>query len=419
MKKILSCLMLSIFMIINVCGCSSKSVDSTETAQKTSAKTSNDTVSLTIFCEEDTFDLTNKLLESFKNEHKDTNFEFKLVKHSDSDMKNDILRDVNADFDLFTFPDDQFDSLNASGVLSEVPNSDEIRNRNIENASNCASYKGKMYAYPYTADNGYFLYYNKAYLNDSDVQTLDGILSVANANGKNISMQLNSGWYMYSFFGQTGLKFNINDDGLTNSCEWNSTDNSIKGIDVAKSIKTLIDNPAFKCYADEEMISGFQDGSVIAGISGTWEASNLQKILGDNFGAVKLPTYTCNNQQVQMSTFIGYKMIGVNSYSKNKEWAHKIADYLTNENSQLQRLQELSIGPSNINVSESDETKNNLAISAILNESDFGVVQRVGNSYWNACTDFYNSLQSKSYNDTELQELLDTMVAEITKNVGN
>lgn len=67
MKKILSCLMLSIFMIINVCGCSSKSVDSTETAQKTSAKTSNDTVSLTIFCEEDTFDLTNKLLESFKN----------------------------------------------------------------------------------------------------------------------------------------------------------------------------------------------------------------------------------------------------------------------------------------------------------------------------------------------------------------
>ena len=27
-----------------------------------------------------------------------------------------------------------------------------------------------------TADNGYFLYYNKKYLSDSDVKTLDGIL---------------------------------------------------------------------------------------------------------------------------------------------------------------------------------------------------------------------------------------------------
>lgn len=415
MKKILSCLMLSIFMIMNVCGCSSKSVDNTETAQKTSAKTSDDTVSLTIFCEEDTFDFTNKLLESFKNEHKDTNFKFKLVKHSDSDMKNDILRDVNANFDLFTFPDDQFDSLNASGVLSEVPNSDEIKNRNIENASNCASYNDKMYAYPYTADNGYFLYYDKSYFSDEDIKTLDRILEVCNASSKHIGMELDSGWYMYSFFGQTGLNFSINDDGLTNSCDWNTG----VGLDVAKAIKAFIDNPAFEYAKSDALVEGFTNGSIIAGVSGTWNASVIKNILGDNFGAIKLPTYTCNNQQVQMSTFIGYKMIGVNSYSKNKELAHKVADYLTNENSQLQRLQELSVGPSNINVSKSDEVKNNLAISAILNESDFGIVQRVGNSYWNACTDFYNSLQSKSYNDTELQELLDTMVAEITKNVGN
>ena len=36
-----------------------------------------------------------------------------------------------------------------------------------------------MYAYPLTADNGYFLYYNKAYFSEEDVQSLDRILELA------------------------------------------------------------------------------------------------------------------------------------------------------------------------------------------------------------------------------------------------
>lgn len=414
-KKVLSCLLLTSILVTSLCGCSSKVSTSTESSSKKASSSSSGTVSLTLYCEEDTFDLTNQLLDSFQKENSGTKFEFNLVKHSDAGMKNDVLRDVNADFDIFTFPDDQFDSLNAAGVLSEVPNSDEVKNRNVEGASECASYNGKMYAYPYTADNGYFLYYDKSYYTDEDVKTLDGVLSVANANGKNFSMQLDSGWYMYSFFGQVGLDFGVNEDGLTNHCDWNSE----KGFGVVKALKSVIDNPAYKNYNGEAMVNGFTDGSVIAGVSGTWDASNLKKILGDNMGAVKMPTYTYNGQQVQMATFTGYKMMGVNNYSKNKEWAHKVADYLTNETSSLTRLTELSVGPSNIKASESDELQKQPAILAILDEAQFGVVQRVGNSYWGACTDFYNSLKAKSYSDAELQELLDTLVTEITKSVGN
>lgn len=408
-KKMLSCLLLTSLVFT---GCASSEVS---TEQMEVSRGSSSTVSLTMYCEEDTFDLVNELLEGFKKENTGTNFEFNLVKHSDADMKNDVLRDVNAEFDLFTFPDDQFDSLNAAGVLSEVPNSSDISSRNNETASACATYDGKMYAYPYTADNGYFLYYDKSYFSDSDLQTLDGILNVCNANGKYMTMQMDSGWYMYSFFGQTGLNFSINDDGLTNSCDWNAG----VGLDVAKAIKAFIDNPAYKYANDDDMVKGFTDGSVIAGVSGTWEASNLKAILGDNLGAVKMPTYNCGGTQVQMATFTGYKMIGVNAYSKNLDWAHKVADYLTNETSQMKRLTEKSIGPSNINAAKSDEVKNQPAILAILDEAQYGAVQRVGNSYWNACTDFYNSLKAKSYNDAELQELLDTLVSEITKSVGN
>lgn len=365
-KKLLSCILLVSLLFT---GCASSEV-STEKSKEAVKNTSSSTVSLTMYCEEDTFDLVNELLEEFKQENTGTNFEFNLVQHSDADMRNDILKNVNAEFDLFTFPDDQFDSLNAAGILSEVPNSSEISSRNNESASACATYGGKMYAYPYTADNGYFLYYDKSYFSDEDVKILDRILEVCNASSKHIGMELDSGWYMYSFFGQTGLNFSINDDGLTNSCDWNTG----VGLDVAKAIKAFIDNPAFKYAKSDALVEGFTDGSIIAGVSGTWNASVIKNILGDNFGAVKLPTYTCGNKQVQMTTFTGYKMIGVNSYSKNLDWAHKVADYLTNESSQLKRLTEKSIGPSNINAANSDEVKKQPAILAIIDEAQYGVV---------------------------------------------
>lgn len=49
----------------------------------------------------------------------------------------------------------------------------------MEGAIDAATVDDTLYAYPMTADNGYFLYYNKKYLSDSDVKTLDGILKVA------------------------------------------------------------------------------------------------------------------------------------------------------------------------------------------------------------------------------------------------
>lgn len=50
-----------------------------------------------------------------------------------------------------------------------------------------------------TADNGYFLYYDKNVLSDEDVQTMDGMLEALNAAGRSFSMELNSGWYLYTF----------------------------------------------------------------------------------------------------------------------------------------------------------------------------------------------------------------------------
>ena len=56
---------------------------------------------------------------------------------------------------------------------------------------------------------------------------------------------------------------------------------------------------------------------------------------------------------VQMASFTGYKMMGVNAYSKHKDWALKLADWFTNEENQMLRLEERDQGPSNKNAAAS------------------------------------------------------------------
>lgn len=90
-------------------------------------------------------------------------------------------------------------------------------------------------------------------------------------------MEFNSGWYMYSFFGNTGLELGLNDDGVTNYCTWNSTDNSIKGADVVNRMMELTSSPAFVNRADGDLPAALASGKVIAAISGVWNSTTSKR----------------------------------------------------------------------------------------------------------------------------------------------
>lgn len=303
----------------------------------------------------------------------------------------------------------------AAGALEPVPNADEIREANLDEAVAAASVNDTLYAYPMTADNGYFLYYDKNYLTEEDVQTMDGLLAAAGAVGKKVTMDWSSGWYLYAFFGNTGLDFGVNDDGVTNYCNWNAADGSIKGTDIEEALLAIAQNPAFLSCTDTEFMEGVQDGTIVAGVSGVWNAAEIKKVWGNDYGAVKLPTYTCAGQQIQMSSFTGYKMMGVNAYSKHKDWALKLADWFTNEENQMLRLEERDQGPSNKNAAASEQVQAVPAIQAVIAQAQYGKLQRVGNSYWDAMTEFGNLMATGSTNGTDPQEVMDTLVAGITQ----
>lgn len=422
-KRLMSAMLTGILAVSMLNGCGQSGSDSQNAVETTQSAepTENDggTVALRVWAEESTYDALNRMIDSFKEQYKgQADFDITLEQNSDAQTRDNVLGDVHEAADVFIMADDQLASMVAGGALYPVPNADEVKAANAEGAVEAATINDTLYAYPMTADNGYFLYYNRKYISDSDIATFDGILKAAKKNKKKVMMDWSSGWYLYSFFGNTGLDFGINDDNVTNHCEWNAKKGKIKGVDIAEAMLAIQKSGAFKSGTDTDFLAGAEDGSVAAGVSGVWNETALRKAWGDDLGAAKLPTYTVAGKQVQMASFTGYKLIGVNAYSQHPEWAAKLADWMTNEQNQTIRFEMNGQGPSNTKAADSDAVKKSPSIQAVIAQSEFGKLQRVGNSYWDACTTFGTIMGAGNPDHVSLQKLMDNLVEGITKSVA-
>ena len=414
-KRKLSILLSIMVMSMFLGGCGENQTSTGSEQEALTQETDNSgVVHLKVWSDVSQFELLQKMVDSFQEKYaNEATFEVTFENVSESGTKDAILGDIYNTADVFAFADDQINSLAAGGVLDEVKN-EEVAKANLPAAVEAATVNNRLYAYPMTADNGYFLYYDKNYFSQDDVATLDSILEICEENGKQFSMEISSGWYLYAFYGNTGLEMRLSEDGISNICTWNATEGSITGLDVAEALNGIVKHPAVSIQGDGEFLEGVRDGSVIAGVNGTWNAKQIEEAWGSDYGACKLPTYTVVGKQVQMASFKGYKLMGVNYYSKNKEWAHKLAEWLTNEENQILRFEEMSVGPSNINAAASDAVQKVPAIAAVISQSEYGVVQRVGNNYWGPCGDLIQTLRDEDLHGDDLQKLLNSTVAGIT-----
>ncbi len=387
-------------------------------ATATQAPAALETVELTMWGAEEDQTMLAEMVEAFKIAYADkANFVINLGVESESTAKDTVLTDIEAAADVFAFADDQLNELVNAGALQAVQiDTDAIiaANGGSEAGSvKAATSDGTLYAYPMTADNGYFMFYNKEYFTADDVMSLDKMMEVAANAGKQITMQFDSGWYLYSFFQGAGLSLQLQTDG-TNLCDWNSATNAIKGVDVAQAMLDIAANPGFVSLGDAAFVTGVQDGSIIAGVNGTWNANVAAESWGDNYAATKLPTYTVAGQQVQMSSFAGYKLVGVNAYSDNVGWAMYLAEWITNYDNQVKRFETRGLGPSNVEAGASASVQASPAIAALAQQSLYATVQRVGGNYWSPTETFGAIMAAGNTDGTDLQTLLDNMVAGIT-----
>lgn len=374
-----------------------------------------DTVNLTVWGAAEDEELLRQIIDKFEEAYSgQADFAITFQPQSESSCTNALMGDLENGADVFAFADDQLNTLVAAGALDPVENAESVRQSNLPEAVAAASVDNTLYALPLTADNGYFLYYDKEYFTQEDIRSLDRMLDIAAEHGKKVSMEWSSGWYVYSLFGNTGLTVGLNPDGITNYCTWNSTEGKIKGTDVAQAMLDIAGHPGFISTDDAGFLAGVQDGTIIAGVNGVWNAVAVEEAWGSGYGASKLPTYTCGGQEVQMASFSGYKLIGVNSYSAHKMWAARLAEWITNEENQKLRFAQRGQGPSNIVAASSEEVQSAPAIAALLEQSEFSYIQRVGGNYWDPVTAFTAEILAGNPSGKSLQDHLDTMVEGIT-----
>ena len=360
----------------------------------------------------------NGVIDAYKAAHPDNNYTIDVNIVSEGDCKSTVLADPEAAADVFTFADDQFNDLYAAGALQQVMiDADEIIAANGGADATvvlAASKDGELYAYPATASNGYFMFYNKEYFTEEDVQSLDKMMEVAATAGKKVGFPVSNGWYLYSFFQGAGLEMHINEDGITNSCNWNATDTAITGVQVAEAILAICANPGFTNADSDPFVTGVKDGSIIAGVSGTWNANVAAEAWGENYAACKLPTYTVAGQQVQMGSFAGFKLVGVNPFSENVGEAMMFAEFMTNYENQMSRFEIRSEGPSNVEAASSEIVKSAPAIAALAAQAAYADVQRVADNYWANAETLGKILVNGNPDGTDLQTLLDNAVTGIT-----
>lgn len=373
------------------------------------------TVALTVWGAQEDEELLRELFASFQKQYAgQADFEITYQAQSESGCKDALLADLEGGPDVFAFADEQLAALAAAGALAPIEDAEGLRSTNLPAAVEAASVDGELYAYPLTADNGYFLYYNKAVFTEEDVQSFNRLVEVAAAAGKVVTMDWSSAWYVYAFFGNTGMQVGINDDGITNTCTWNSTEGPIRGVDVAQAMLDIAASPGFSNRVDTDFLAGVQDGSVAAGVSGVWNAVAVEEAWGKNTGAAKLPTFACAGEEIQMASFSGCKLIGVNAYSPETEWAARLAQWITNENGQARRFAVRGQGPANIRAANSSEVQGSPAIAALLAQSEFSQLQRVGGKFWDPVTEFAGNMALGNPGGVPLQEQLDQMVEGVT-----
>ncbi|MGN1417282.1 MAG: extracellular solute-binding protein [Oscillospiraceae bacterium] len=363
------------------------------------------------------------IIASFEEHYSDeAEFSITVCEEDEGSCMNTVMLCPEAAADVFVFADDQLPRMARSGALLPVSQDKDIvisENGGTDSAAiTAASCDGTLYAYPLTASNGYFLYYNADYFTEDDVKSLEGILSAARKNNKKFSMEITSGWYLYSFFKAAGLDVYENEDGVTNTCEWNNrvaSDGKYRGVDVLEKLIKVATDDGFLNAEQTEFVEGIKNGTIIAGISGTWNSSVISEAFGDGYRAAKLPTFEVAGDDLQMHSVAGYKLVGVSAYSKEPEWSGKLAEWITNEDNQLLRFEMRGEGPSNINAAASEKVQSNEAIAALGEQSKYGHLQIVANCYWSPAYQLGNTISSGNIEKRDLQELLDEMVENASK----
>ena len=266
---------------------------------------------------------------------------------SEGEAATKMLQDVDAGADIFVFAQDQLSRLKTANAISALSSAMTTHMYDVNTEDSCKAATlndGKMYAYPVTSDNGYFLYYDKSVLSESDVKDMTTMLAKLKAKKKKLNFDRKNGFYAVSYFAANGCESHWTTDNTGRFISYQDNYNSDKGIQAAMAFREVCDNSVVATKST-------WTNSAAAIITGIWEYDYIEEMFGkNNIACTELPYFKLpNGTKKHMSSLDGYKLMGVKPQANKKKASalRKLAEYLTNSENQLNRFRKVSWGPSN------------------------------------------------------------------------
>ncbi len=323
---------------------------------------------------------------------------------SEGEAATKMLQDVSSGADIFIFAQDQLSRLKTANALAAFDSSltQHLKANNSVDSVKAASIGDKMYAFPTTSDNGYFLYYDASVVSDNDVKDMTTLLSTLKAKKKKLNFDRKNGFYAASYFLATGCESHWTIDEKSGSfLAYDDNYNSDNGVIAGMAYRELADNSVVATKSTWTNSAG-------AIITGVWEYEYIKTQFGDNLRCAELPSFTYGGQTYHMSSFDGYKLMGVKPQADKKKASvcRKIAEYLTNSENQLNRFKQVSWGPTNIKASENQAVKEHPALAALAAQHEYAHQQEQCPGAWfNSLGSLAGSIATNS-TEAQIRELL-------------
>lgn len=285
--------------------------------------------------------------EQFAEEHPEWDITFVYGVADEATAADNVAQDPDDSADVFMYANDTITTLTDAGAIARFGGTykEEIESTNSQEILDSLIVDGDLYGVPFTT-NTWYMFYDKSVFSESDIKNLDTMLEKGT-----VSFPLTNSWYLPAFYIGNGCT--LFGDGTDESAGVDFSGE--KAVEVTDYVIDLTDNANFKIDADGSGIAGLRDGSIQAMFTGSWDASAIKEILGDNMGVASLPTYTLNGEEVQMMAYAGSKAIGVNSHSEYMEAAVALAVYLGSAEAQLLHYELRNVIPCNTELLADEE----------------------------------------------------------------
>lgn len=342
----------------------------------------------------------NKVVAEWNADHDAVNqFKIRFTAVAEGDCGTTLSKDPTVDGApaLFLCADDHIFDLRSKNIIAEIKGErrEKIEKNNTDVAVLGVTQEEKIWGYPVTSDNGYFMWYDKSQVDATTVGSLEDLLAHAKSKGKSVLMDVPNGWYANSFImspqacGVESLKWRTDAEG---KAVYDTTWDSEVGVKVSEYIQKLLTpyyaDGTLKIGSNAEIQQGFSDRSLVAAVSGTWMEPLLLEEIGDDLAADKLPEYHIDGKAYQMASFGGSKVYCINKTCtvEEQKTAAALAELLTTKNAQLVRFEERGSLPCNLDAVEDKRYTENVSIggAAFVKQSAYACVQAqtAESRYW-------------------------------------